>query len=608
MQKYLNNVADRNGNAISGATVVVTTIAGAAAVLYSDNGITPIGNMLTTDVDGEFAFYAMDGRYNIQIAKSGIVTVDILDVLLNDDGPPVVAQEVTDRIAGDLLIRSDLAASTGATLIGWIRSATGAIATTLAKWMGWQPPSVFDFMTDAQIADVQAGTALVDVTAAVQAAIDSLGSKRKLTFWGNMRISAALNFPNNGVIFQGENQYTSTITQVTSGAKIINNTGAFNQFRDFAMVYSAAVPAAGSTAIYSSGSNTRINSVIIRNCDIGFEFSSGTAQMADNFQIFNYENIGVYFHNSNDLFISKFILIAGDTVRGRLGGIRLLDKSEAFIATDGDILLGVYSMTTAASSYAQNVRPAYNNFTNVFFDSSTLGVYLDKIVETEFVGCWFSGGRSGGGFAGCTLDQTDSLVFTNTRFFNCGSHGCVVNVLSAHTSFFGCSFESNSVTSGVGVSHGIAVAANTNNFSIVGCKASNGLYAGRQGWGIIVNAGTSSGYSICNNMLTGNETGALSDGGTGTIKTISGNAGYTTLSGGLATVVIGQTVATVTHNLSATPAPQDIAVVPTEAMVARGVTAFHVTTITSTTFQIATNAAVSTDDLTFAWSARIKGN
>lgn len=39
----------------------------------------------------------------------------------------------------------DLAASTGSALVGWIRSATGAIATTIATWLGWQPLNVKEF-------------------------------------------------------------------------------------------------------------------------------------------------------------------------------------------------------------------------------------------------------------------------------------------------------------------------------------------------------------------------------------------------------------------------------------------------------------------------------
>lgn len=78
-------------------------------------------------------------------------------------------------------LTASFATSTGATLIGWIRTATGAIATTLSKWLNRQPPSVFDFMTDAQIADTQLATPLLDHTTAIQAFRDAIagGTRRK---------------------------------------------------------------------------------------------------------------------------------------------------------------------------------------------------------------------------------------------------------------------------------------------------------------------------------------------------------------------------------------------------------------------------------------------
>lgn len=69
---------------------------------------------------------------------------------------------------------NDLASATGSALIGWIRSATGAITSTVADWLGWQAPSVLEFMTSAQRADVLTRTGAVDVTAAIQAAIDAV--------------------------------------------------------------------------------------------------------------------------------------------------------------------------------------------------------------------------------------------------------------------------------------------------------------------------------------------------------------------------------------------------------------------------------------------------
>lgn len=80
------------------------------------------------------------------------------------------------------MVAGDLSGTSGASLIGWIRSKAGAVATTLAKWLQWQEPSVFEFMTDAQIADVQADTQLLDVTTAVQNFINTIGPGKEITF------------------------------------------------------------------------------------------------------------------------------------------------------------------------------------------------------------------------------------------------------------------------------------------------------------------------------------------------------------------------------------------------------------------------------------------
>lgn len=66
-------------------------------------------------------------------------------------------------------IVSDLSASSGAALVGFLQTGTGAIARDLLD-RGKDKISVFDFMTAAQKADVKAGTLLVDVTAAITAA------------------------------------------------------------------------------------------------------------------------------------------------------------------------------------------------------------------------------------------------------------------------------------------------------------------------------------------------------------------------------------------------------------------------------------------------------
>ena len=69
--------------------------------------------------------------------------------------------------AGTSLI--DLAASSGSSLVGFIQSGTGAVARTVQD-KDRERVSVFDFMTAAQIADVQSGALTLNVQAAVNAA------------------------------------------------------------------------------------------------------------------------------------------------------------------------------------------------------------------------------------------------------------------------------------------------------------------------------------------------------------------------------------------------------------------------------------------------------
>lgn len=90
--------------------------------------------------------------------------------------------------------------------------------------------SVFDFMTAAQIADVQAGTALVDVTAAIQAAINAVSLIGGILFFpsGVYLIASTLIFKNN-VIYRGSGRNSlgtlGTVLKYTgaSDATQVNN-------------------------------------------------------------------------------------------------------------------------------------------------------------------------------------------------------------------------------------------------------------------------------------------------------------------------------------------------------------------------------------------------
>lgn len=89
MQKRMNTIASATtGLPIQGASVQINTYpGGAAATIYSDNGVTQATNPLTTDANGQYSYYAADGHYQEVISGPNISTQTINDVILLDALP-----------------------------------------------------------------------------------------------------------------------------------------------------------------------------------------------------------------------------------------------------------------------------------------------------------------------------------------------------------------------------------------------------------------------------------------------------------------------------------------------------------------------------------------
>lgn len=89
MKKYTDTVqAPLSGSnvlqPVSGATITVNVHGDGAATIYSDDGITVTTNPTTTDVNGRFAFYAADGRYDLIVAGPGLATFTLSDIEIAD--------------------------------------------------------------------------------------------------------------------------------------------------------------------------------------------------------------------------------------------------------------------------------------------------------------------------------------------------------------------------------------------------------------------------------------------------------------------------------------------------------------------------------------------
>ena len=105
MQKYQDVVLLTNGQPAANVQVLVQTYPGlATATIYSDNGITPAANPLTTDSLGNFSFYAADGHYQLSVTGAGIITTVKSDILLVDVLPadlPTTLPGTTGKLWND---------------------------------------------------------------------------------------------------------------------------------------------------------------------------------------------------------------------------------------------------------------------------------------------------------------------------------------------------------------------------------------------------------------------------------------------------------------------------------------------------------------------------
>jgi len=348
---------------------------------------------------------------------------------------------------------------------------------------------------------------------------------------GNYKVTGQLSVDNAAILFVGEGSGASAIIQWTLSSNTIsfaNTNGAQTcGVNNIAIRYVNGAPTAGSAIVINNSHNVRLQNFDLFTCYIGILIQNTSAIFIENFSISDYGVIGIYCLGPvNDVYVNNFILGAGNG--GALGGIRLYGQVEAFTCSNGDILTGTWSMTTDAPSFAIANRPAYNVFSNMYFDSSANGVLLANCVEFDFVGCWFSGGRIDGisgrtAQPGLTLSTSDSMRFANTKFFNCGAEGVVIGSSAVRANFTSCTFQSNSKSSS-GTYSGIRFVTGTNDFQVLGCMGNNVLYGGLQNYALKIDSGCNN-FIVANNNFRGTGGGISNAAGTSGTQIVSQNLG-----------------------------------------------------------------------------------
>jgi hypothetical protein len=468
-------------------------------IILDANGQPPGGLFLELGKVYDYSFQSSTG--DIQWTQEGVSVADAL---------------------GEL---ASVEAGKGAALLAFLQTGvSSAVRTVLDKLH--ELPSVMDKIPVAEHAAIYARTSTYDCTAAIQAAVNDypcctvpsglfntsgtitipaghelIGAGPRLTTF--QRAGAALSFfilsQNSGIERVG---FTRNGTTTATSGRLID-------------------------CAFAAGA--KISDIYADHCWDGIYIKSVAGMFMDRIYMRNWQNAGINMDGgNNDIFLDQFLLTH---IGQNIGtGIRMHDKIEALVVTNGDVIGGNYGLTTSATgTFAPKDRanPNFNKFTNVFFDSSVSGNLLEKAAELTFQNCWFATAQLS---SGVTVGECADVVFDTCDFVTNGSSGARLSSPAQRgTKFVHCKFLNNNYQENS--SNGLTVDAGVSDWSVIDCTANNSLFSpttrAGQGHGIFVAPGASDRYVVACNNLTGNTVSGMSDGGTGTNKKISGNIGYT---------------------------------------------------------------------------------
>jgi hypothetical protein len=317
----------------------------------------------------------------------------------------------------------------------FLQAGAGAVARTFQD-KDRDTVSVFDYMTSAQIADVKAGTLLVDVTTPIQTAINTGFN----VFFpkGSYLITTALSVTAAGQSLYGESKASTRIAQNSVGEHgIFVNNAANAEIRGLFVYANGANTKSG---IYVSlGNYALITDVYVTNFNNGF-YGLGTNQLnLINVQAVNNLNDGILIETAGTANVGTVIenvYSAGNGTGAAGNGLSIVGNVSGIYVRGASLEVNKNSGLFINSN--ADGQPTAGFFSQLIIDSNVVNGANIAIANTlTFTGNWYSNRGTGDNLL---IDAGSADIrLIGEKIYFCAKHG--IRVLGARTQIIGVSVE-----------------------------------------------------------------------------------------------------------------------------------------------------------------------
>lgn len=398
MEQHADVVLDLAGNAVEGATVQVLAGSGNAqagyqtpAQIFDVNGAARTNPVVTGKL-GEFAFSVANGKYVLRVMVRGTVYRTLGPLTFYDPA------DDTERGGGvsDPSLRADIDAARDD-----IKVVEGVAA------QAWDKLDDFVSVKDTRFAGGAKGDGVADDTAAIQAAIDSLGTKGGQVLFppgvylaDGIRITAATNVHLRGTKYSGA-WYPQTLGSTIKARSPANDVFTFSAYSNNCTVEGLQITNGNRAIHFDRCLGCHVYNVNLRDNKIGIEWFGNGVGVVRDCMIRDNTEIGIYLAQSSgdtdicncDIGNNKINLLVST------GGVRVFGGSIFSSKYDGQGV-GVKIDRTSESSdtVIRNVKfygvLIANNAHQIIIKGTSLAER--DVQDVLFHGCHIHGADDGG--------------------------------------------------------------------------------------------------------------------------------------------------------------------------------------------------------------------